>query len=185
MKVSRKAVTAAALMLFGLVAGTASGESASKSTPWATDDGGTAPVFSSSLPLSAFNPDAQHGAPGQHLPAVRENLEVVAKLRVQTPAAFKFAPGTPPTPDPNQPDVVPGQIADLAVFKNTAYLASWSEPSCRRGGFFSVDISNPSAPRQLAFEPALPGTYHGEGTHAITLNTPAFAGDVLAVNNEP
>gem|GEM_PF-480186 len=172
-------------MLF-VCGGTAIAETdrrSSKATPWSTDDGGAAPVFSTSLEASTFT--GQHGATTQHLPAVRENVEVVGKLEVQTPAEFKFAPGTPPTPDPSQPDVVPGQIADLAVYKNTAYLASWSEPSCKRGGFFSVDISNPGAPRQLAFEPALPATYHGEGTHAITLSTPAFTGDVLAVNNEP
>ena len=33
--------------------------------------------------------------------------------------------------------------------------------------------------------PALPETYHGEGAHAISVNTPAFRGDILAVNNEP
>ena len=53
-------------------------------------------------------------------------------------------------------------------------------------------VSSPSTsparsedPRQLAFVPALPGTYHGEGMHAITVNTASFRGDVLAVNNEP
>ena len=80
---------------------------------------------------------------------------------------------------------MPGQIADVSIYKNAAYLASWAEPSCKRGGFFSVDITDPENPEQLAFVPALPGTYHGEGTHTITLNTPAFQGDVLAVNNEP
>ena len=40
--------------------------------------------------------------------------------------------------------------------------------SCKRGGFFSVDIPDPANPVQLAFVPALPGTYHGEGAHAIT-----------------
>ena len=80
---------------------------------------------------------------------------------------------------------MPGQIADVSIYKNAAYLASWAEPSCKRGGFFSVDISDPENPKQLAFVPALPGTYHGEGTHTITLNTPSFQGDVLAVNNEP
>ena len=80
----------------------------------------------------------------------------------------------------------PGQIADVAVYKNAAYLNSWAESTCRRGGFFSVDISDPANPKQLAFVPALPGTYHGEGAHVITLNIPGgFQGDVLAVNNEP
>jgi hypothetical protein len=138
MKWSRKAVVAAAFVLTGLVARPATGETPSKSTPWATDDGGSAPVFSSSLAASTFASTGQHGGASQHLPAVRENIEVVGKLKMQTPAQYKFAPGTPPTPDPTQPDVVPGQIADVAVYKNAAYLASWSEPSCKRGGFFSV-----------------------------------------------
>lgn len=68
---------------------------------------------------------------------------------------------------------------------------SWSpldnpgDVACRRGGFFSVDISDPAAPVQRAFVPALAQTYHGEGAQAITLSTPSFRGDVLAVNNEP
>ena len=175
---STRALVAAALMLFVLVGSAAGGrQPASESAPWATDGRASPPAFDASLERSTFAPGGQHGAVSQHLPAVRENVEVVSKLEMQTPAAFKT--------DPSQPDVLSGQIADVAVHKNAAYLASWSEPTCRRGGFFSVDISNPAAPRQLAFVPALPGSYHGEGMHAITLSTPAFQGDVLAVNNEP
>ena len=58
--------------------------------------------------------------------------------------------------DPTEPDLVPGQIADVSIHKNAAYLASRAEPPCRRGGFFSVDISDPKNPKQLAFVPALP-----------------------------
>jgi hypothetical protein len=126
----------------------------------------------------------QHGFNTDHLPSARENVDLVGKLRLETPAEFRYDPETG-DPDPSQPGVVAGQIADVSIYKNSAYLASWSEPTCRRGGFFSVDISNPAQPKQLAFVPALPGTYHGEGTHTITLNTSAFKGDVLAVNNEP
>jgi hypothetical protein len=131
----------------------------------------------------------QHDGLDLHLPPVRENIEVVGKLEMNTPPEFRFAPpanpGDPATPDPSQPQVVEGQIADVGVFKNAAYLQSWAEPSCKRGGFFSVDISDPANPKQLAFEPALPGTYHGEGAHAISINTSFFNGDILAVNNEP
>ena len=80
---------------------------------------------------------------------------------------------------------MPEQIADLAVYKSYAYLNSWNEPSCKRGGTFVVDISNPAAPQQTGFIPALPNSYHGEGAHVITLDTPSYRGDVLAVNNEP
>jgi Ca2+-binding RTX toxin-like protein len=126
----------------------------------------------------------QHGPSFNHLPAVRENVDLIGKLELETPAQFRFDPVTG-MPDPTEPGMVEGQIADVSIYKNAAYLASWSEPTCRRGGFFSVDITDPRNPQQLAFVPALPGTYHGEGTHTITLDTAAFQGDVLAVNNEP
>ena len=72
--------------------------------------------------------------------------------------------------------LLPGQIADVAVHKNTAYVNSWAESTCRRGGFFSVDISDPANPKQLAFVPARTGTYHGEGAHAISVNIPVASG---------
>ena len=93
-------------------------------------------------------------------------------------AALAVAAAFPDNPVP--------QIADVTVLKNTAYVNSWSESTCRRGGFFSVDITDPAHPKQLAFVPARSGQYHGEGAHAITVNIPGgFQGDLLAVNNEP
>ena len=82
----------------------------------------------------------QHGGAENHLPAVRENVDLVGKLKVDTPAAFR-------TPEHNKPVEV-GQIADLAIYKQAAYLNSWPEPAeaddtCHRGGFFSADISTP------------------------------------------
>jgi hypothetical protein len=124
--------------------------------------------------LNGVPSHSQHGSAADHLPPVRENVELVSKLEMSTPAALR----TPETAD--QP-VLPGQIADLAVYKNFAYLNSWSEPTCRRGGIFVVDISNPAAPQQVGFLPAAPNTRHGEGAHVITIGSR----DVLAVNNEP
>ena len=120
----------------------------------------------------------QHGGEADHLPAARENIELVGKLSVDTPALYR-------TPEHNKP-VEEGQIADLAIYKQAAYLNSWAQPAeeddtCHRGGFFSADISDPANPRQLAFVPALPETYHGEGAHVVTFN----GRDILAVNNEP
>ena len=135
-------------------------------------------------PSTFSTSSAQHGFNVDHLPSARENVDLVGKLRLDTPPEFRYDPETG-EPDPSQPGLVAGQIADVSIFKNAAYLASWSESTCQRGGFFSVDITNPAEPKQLAFVPALPGTYHGEGTHTITLNTSGFRGDVLAVNNEP
>jgi Bacterial Ig domain/RTX calcium-binding nonapeptide repeat (4 copies)/PA domain/LVIVD repeat len=121
---------------------------------------------------------AQHDGTDAHLPQVQENIDLVGELEMDTPAGVR----SPETADVR---VLPGQIADVAVHKNFAYLNSWDEPTCRRGGTFIVDISNPAAPQQTGFLPALEGRYHGEGAHAVTLNTPAFQGDLLAVNNEP
>jgi len=137
----------------------------------------SAPWSSSRASRSTFSsPDAaQDGGLASHLPPARENIELVSKLELTAPFG----------------NVLPGQIADVTVHKNAAYLNSWSplenpgDAACRRGGFFSVDIANPAAPVQRAFVPALPETYHGEGAHAIAVNTPAFNGDLLAVNNEP
>lgn len=193
---ARAASVAAASMLLALP-GSAIGAQKTRAldaAPWVTD-GVRAPADAKLTGRSSFGSGntsiaGQHGPNFSHLPAVRENIDVVGKLEMNTPTQYRFNPDEPGfdpsdpstgTVDPSQPAVVAGQIADLAVYKNTAYLASWSEASCRRGGFFSVDISNPAQPRQLAFVPARPGTYHGEGTHVVTFN----GRDILAVNNEP
>jgi hypothetical protein len=112
---------------------------------------------------------AQHGGADLHLPASKKNVRLISKFEPLAP----FGP------------VVTGQIADLTVHKTTAYLNSWAEDSCTRGGFYTVDISNPAKPTQLGFVPALPGYYHGEGAHVISVASKTFTGDLLAVNNEP
>jgi hypothetical protein len=110
----------------------------------------------------------QHGGSDLHLPATSKNVKLLSKFEPITP----FGP------------VVMGQIADLSIYKTTAYLNSWSEDSCTRGGVYTVDISDPKKPTQRGFIPALPGNYHGEGAHVITASTKSFKGDLLAVNNE-
>src|SRR5215217_6634621 len=110
----------------------------------------------------------QHGGLGDHLPGSSENVELIGELEPLVPFG----------------EIVPGQIADLAVYKDFAYLNSWNEPTCTKGGFYAVDIRDPRHPQQVAFEPALEGRYHGEGAHVITVDTKTFTGDLLAVNNE-
>ena len=78
----------------------------------------------------------------------------------------------------------PGQIADLAVHDGFAYLNSWDEPSCTRGGTYIADINDPANPQEIGFIPAQPGYYHGEGAHVVPIDTPQFTGDLLAVNDE-
>ncbi|HUR50416.1 MAG TPA: PA domain-containing protein [Acidimicrobiales bacterium] len=111
---------------------------------------------------------AQHGGSDLHLPASRENVRMLSKFKPLTPFG----------------NVLQGQIADVSIFKTTAYLNSWEDPECKRGGVYAVNISNPNKPSQRGFIPALPGNYHGEGAHVITADTTNFKGDLLAVNNE-
>ncbi|MBA2516398.1 MAG: hypothetical protein H0V22_03645, partial [Solirubrobacterales bacterium] len=80
--------------------------------------------------------------------------------------------------------ILEGQIADLAVFGGWAYLNSWKDPDCKRGGVYVVDIRKPRKPRQATFIPALAGNYHGEGAQVVNAKTEFFDGDLLAVNNE-
>ena len=49
---------------------------------------------------------------------------------------------------------------------------------------FVVDISDPANPKQVAFVPSELGSYPGEGSQVISIDTPAFKGDVLTINNE-
>lgn len=90
-------------------------------------------------------------------------------------------------------DIRPEQIADVATKGDYAYLNSWQTPqarpgadggSCERGGVFIVDISNPSAPKEVGFIESPEGSYPGEGAQVISLDTPAFKGDVLSINQE-
>ncbi len=131
-----------------------------------------APAGSSKLfKRSSFSAEPQPGVEIAGLPPRSKNLDLVSKL------TFNGGPGG---------SIAPGQIADVAVHKNAAYLMSWAEPAeCDRGGFFVADISNPASPVEKAFVPALPGSYHGEGAHVVSLNTAAFKGDLLVTNNEP
>ncbi len=108
----------------------------------------------------------QHGGPGGHLPATSKNVELVGKLRVH--------------------DAAEGIVADVGTLRGYAYLAQYS-PGCAAdgaGGAYVVDISNPASPKEVGFIPAHQGSYVGEGVHAIHVDTPAFTGDVLALNNE-
>jgi hypothetical protein len=120
---------------------------------------------------SLFSGDGahQHGGDHGHLPASRSNVELVGALE----------PGSAFGP------IAEGQIADLAVYKDYAYLNSWSEETCSKGGVYVVDISNPRQPVDTGvFLPALSKNYHGEGAHVISVSTRDFTGDLLAVNNE-
>jgi hypothetical protein len=97
-------------------------------------------------------------------------MELVGKLNLINPST--------------QTPVLPGQVADVSVHKGFAYLNSWDSATCENGGTFVVDIRDPAQPKQVAFIPALAPFYHGEGAHVVSIDTPQFKGDLLAVNDE-
>ena len=109
---------------------------------------------------------AHHGT--NHLPPVQRNVDLVGELQVSNVAAE--------------------QVADVATYRDTAFLAGWS-PMCTlapnfAGGFWSVDIRNPAAPRELGFTPMVRGSYLTEGMHAMRLTVPTFTGDVMIASRE-
>jgi hypothetical protein len=108
----------------------------------------------------------QHGGIGGHLPATSENVTVVGKIDLFTEAEQE------------------GRVADVSAKGNYAYLAMFREPSCDRGGIQVVDISNPASPKAAGLIPSHLGTYAGEGSQVISLDTSFFKGDLLVYQNE-
>ena len=107
----------------------------------------------------------QHGGEEGHLPPGSANVRLVGKGRI------------------NQ-DGKEGRVADVAVFGGYAYLAAFWEPTCQKGGAYVFDIKDPSKPKQINFIRTANDSYVGEGVQVIHISTPAYNGDVLAMNNE-
>jgi hypothetical protein len=111
---------------------------------------------------------ANHGPMTDHLPPSQANVDLVAKLKLS--------------------NVVSEWVTDVATYRDTAYLGAWhtrcGETPSVPGGFWSVDISNPSQPKELTFVSSPPGAYLTEGLHAFRMTTPSFTGDVLVVSQE-
>ena len=163
--IARAALLSGALLLVGATAASAADQRASR-LPVA--DGPPTKAAARAAAAAAASAPSHHGPTAGHLPPRTQEMELVGRLEPK--AAFG--------------DIVPGQIADLAVHKGFAYLNSWDSADCTRGGTHVVDIRNPAAPTEMGFIPAPADYYHGEGAHAISINTPAFQGDILAVNDE-
>jgi hypothetical protein len=108
----------------------------------------------------------QHGEEEGHLPASSENVTKISNLDL-------FAD-----------EEEPGRIADVSAFGNYAYLTAFWEPECDRGGVYIVDISDPAAPEFVSLVPSHRGTFSGEGSQVIHLETAHFSGEILAYQNE-
>jgi len=105
----------------------------------------------------------QHAGSGGHLPASKENVNLVSKLQLTNKD---------------------GHIADVGVHKGYAYLAGYWEPDCKQGGMYVADIKDPANPQKVSFIGTSKGSYVGEGSQTVTITTPKFSGDLLAFNNE-
>ena len=124
------------------------------------------PQGDGALPLSDGNGSAhQHGREDGHLKGSQDGpLELVSKTALK--------------------NVVPEKIADVGVLGDYAYLAAWGVVTCKYNGIHVVDISDVENPREVAFIRAKEGSYPGEGIHPISIDTPAFTGDIVVSNNE-
>jgi hypothetical protein len=107
---------------------------------------------------------SQHGGEEGHLPAGSSDVRVVGKSTVG--------------------HIGEGRVADVGVHNGYAYLTAFRDPSCKQGGVYVMDIQDPTDPHQVAFINTSKQSYAGEGSQAISLDTPKFQGDVLAFNNE-
>jgi hypothetical protein len=108
--------------------------------------------------------DAQHGGTDGHIDVANYGVELLSKLALK--------------------NVEPGKIADVGVLGEHAYLAAWGGQTCKYNGVHVVDISDVTAPKEVAFVPSKEGSYPGEGVQALPITTSAFRGDILVTNNE-
>jgi hypothetical protein len=105
----------------------------------------------------------QHGGVEGHLPATKRNVELIGKVDVTDG---------------------PGRTADVSAKGNYAYLTRFYEPTCDSGGVDIVDISDPSAPKYVSTVKSHQGTFSGEGSQVVSLDTAFFRGDLLVFQNE-
>jgi hypothetical protein len=106
----------------------------------------------------------QHGGSDGHVEVDNYGVDLISKLELSR--------------------VVDGKIADVGVHNGYAYLAAWGGQTCDRNGVHIVDIRDVDVPREVGFIPAKKGSYPGEGVQALSIDTTAFAGDILVTNNE-
>ena len=108
--------------------------------------------------------DKQHGGGAGHLPATQSNVELVGRADIEGAGE--------------------GRVADVAASGNYAYLTVRDPEGCSDAGVAIMDISDPSAPRQVGFIDATEGSFPGEGAQVLDVKTASFTGQVLLFNNE-
>jgi hypothetical protein len=106
----------------------------------------------------------QHGAEGGHLPGSSKNVELVGRADIEGAA--------------------PDRVADVSAFGNYAYLTVRDEQGCSDAGVAIMDISDPDTPEQVGFIDATEGSFPGEGSQVLDMDTASFTGEVLVFNNE-
>jgi hypothetical protein len=108
--------------------------------------------------------DHQHGPNDGHLPRSRDNVNLIGRADIEGAA--------------------PGRVADVSAFGNYAYLSVRDPEGCSDAGMAIMDISNPRNPHQVGFIESTEGSFPGEGSQVIDLDTALFTGQVLVFNNE-
>ncbi len=133
---------------------------------------GTAMMLLLGAPASVAH-NGQHPSGDNHMkgPGAFGDVELVGKVTIKAAADDR--------------------VADVGALKNYAYLGAFAQDSCEGnegvgpdGGVYVIDISNPTAPKEVGFIRAHQDTYVGEGVQALTINTPSYSGDILVLNNE-
>jgi hypothetical protein len=115
--------------------------------------------------------DRQHGPPTGHLAATSANVALVGKAEMDAPAGTNGD--------------MTGRVADVAAFGDYAYLTAFRAADCGTaggGGFWVVDISDPTNPSEAAFYPTTFGNYAGEGSQVIDVQFGPYAGHQLFIH---
>lgn len=108
--------------------------------------------------------DEQHGPRVGHLPATHRNVKLIGHTDIRRGGE--------------------GRGADVSAFRNYAYMSTRDPASCSDAGMAVMDISNPTRPHQVGLIPSTEGSFPGEGSQVIRLDTKYFSGPVLVFNNE-
>ena len=115
--------------------------------------------------------NSQHGTTAGHIDVDNYGVDLISKLELTT---------------------AEGRVADVGVWNGFAYLGKFRQDACAGpegnkepdGGVYVVDIKDPANPKKVTFLPVFQDSYVGEGVQALTITTPKFKGDLLALNSE-